>query len=164
MCISALIVITNAIPIWIIISSRTIRRNMANKYLLNVLLSHFVVGLLSIVATIILFVINNSIKWALITGSASIITLFSLIAFTVDKFVCIKCPFLHQNLPKWLNYLMMSLCWMIGTIHLITGEIFSSVSDMKNMRLTFLGMGCVASVVLLVIITRLIGQNIRLLF
>ena len=150
MCLSVLIVITNSIPIWIIISTRTIRRDMSNKYLVNLWLSHVVVGLFSIVVTIILFVINNSIKWALFTGSASITTSFALITFTVDKFVCIKYPFHHQNLPNWLSYLVMLFCWIIGAIHLVIGEIFSSVSDMKNMRLTFLGTGCAVLVVLLV--------------
>ena len=150
MCISVLIVIVNVIPIWIIISTTTIRRNMSNKYLLNLLLSHFVVGLLFIVVLILRLLQNKTIQTTNVNGSASLIISFSLIALTVDKFLFIKCPFLHTNLPKWLGYLMMSLCWMIGTIHFIIGEIFLSVSDIKNKRLKFLVIGCVVLLVLLV--------------
>ena len=146
-CISVLIVIVNAIPIWIIISTSTIRRNMSNKFLLNLLVSHFAVGVVYAVYMIIqLF----HIKMPNIIGSFSMIISFALTVLAIDKLGCIKYPFYYRNLPKWVSFLIMSLCWMLGTIHLVLGIMFSAINSLRNIKITFFVIGFVESMILFV--------------
>ena len=147
MCISVLIIIVNVIPIWIIISTRTIRRNMSNKFLLNLLLSHFAVGVVYAVYMIIqLF----HIKIPDIMGSFSMIISFALTVLAIDKLGCIKYPFYYHNLPKWASHLMMSLCWMLGILHLVLGIMFSAVNKLRNAHILFFVIDSVESMILFV--------------
>ena len=147
MCILVLIVIVNALPIWIIISTRTIRRNMSNKFLLNLLLSHFALGVIYAVYMIIqLF----QTKMPDIIGSFSMIISFSLTVLAIDKLGCIKYPFYYHNLPKWVSCLMMCLCWMLCILHLVLGIMFSDVKGRRNKQITFLVIDSVESMILFV--------------
>ena len=146
-CISVIIVIVNAVPIWIIISTRTIRRNMSDKFLLNLLLSHFAVGVMYVVYIIIqLF----QIKMPNILGSFSMIISFALTVLAIDKLWCIKYPFYYHNLPKWVRYVMMFLCWMLGTLHLVLGIMFPAVNSLRNTQITFFVIGSVESILIFV--------------
>ena len=123
---------------------------MSNKCLLNLLLSHIVTALMYITVITIELFPNEQINFPNINGSATMIIWFALIVLAIDKLVCIKYPFHYQNLPKWLSYLMMSLCWVIGTIYLIIGKTFSSVNSIKTLEITYAVIGAVVAIVLLV--------------
>ena len=85
-----------------------------------------------------------------IIGSFSMIISFALTALAIDKLGCIKYPFHYHNLPKWVSYLMMSLCWMLGILHLVLGIMFSDVKGRRNKQITFLVIDSVESMILFV--------------
>ena len=74
MSISVTIVITNAIPSWIIISISNIRQNLSNKFLLNLLLSHLFTGLSYILFTTIHLFKNQKFELQEIHASAEMVT------------------------------------------------------------------------------------------
>ena len=149
--ISVTIVIVNAIPICIISCIREIRKVMSNKFLLNLLMSHFVVGVLYLFTITLQFMQARRTIVHIIHAAAEIIATSSMIALTIDRCLCIKYPFQYQNFPKWISYLLMFFCWLIGIIIFICGAV-SSVYIMMiyNVRVMYAITGTIAVVVLLV--------------
>ena len=146
--ISVTIVIVNAIAVCIISCNREIRKVMSNKFLLILLMSHFMVGVMYLFTMTLQFVQAKSTVVHLIYAATEIIAT-SMIALTIDRCLFIKYPFQYQNLPKWLSYLLMFFCWLVGIIIFICGTV-SSVYIMTIVRVIFVVIGTIAVIVLLV--------------
>ena len=149
MCISIILIIVNIIPIWIIISTRKIRRIMSNKFLLNLLLSHFTVGVMYLIPIVIPLLQNERLIIFSVNSGSEIIALFAMIVLTIDRFVCIMYPFIYNNIPKWLSYFIMLLCWLLGAIYLIIG-VTLSVYNKMNVQIVFLVIASILLILLLV--------------
>ena len=160
MSISVTIVITNAIPSWIIISISKIRQNMSNKFLLNLLLSHLFTGLSYVsVFTIQLFE-NQNIELHEIQASSKMVTEFAMITLTIDRFLCIMYPFQYEKLPQWICYLMMFSCWLLGTIHFIIVSSFS-FDSFKRVKITFLVIASIVVMALFISNTLIFKETLR---
>ena len=161
MSISVTIVITNAIPSWIIISISKIRQNLSNKFLLNLLLSHLFTGLSYVLVTTIHLFKNQKFELQEIHASAEMVTEFAMITLTTDRFLCIRYSFQYEQLPQWLCYLMMFSCWFLGTIHFIISSSSSAFDGFEMVKITFLVISSIAVMALFINNTLIFKETLR---
>ena len=94
-------------------------------------------------------------------GSTEIITILATLTLAIDRFVCIKYPFHYQNLPNYLRYIVMFLCWLLGTIYCIIGIVFSSIDSFKNAQILYSVFGSIVLIVLFVSNTLIFKETQR---
>ena len=94
-------------------------------------------------------------------SSVLLIISFSLTALAIDRLGCIKYPFHYQNLPKWLSYVVIFLCWMLGTIHFLLRKIFPQVNSLKSTQISYVVIVSVLTIILCVSNTLIFKETQR---
>ena len=118
LCISTIIIFVNVTLILVISFNKTLRRKRSNKLLLNLLLSHLIVGL----TYLIYHFVHIFFIWTL-SFTAVVTAIFTMVMLTMDRYLCIRYPFFYEKLPKWVTYGSILLSWILGLSFFVTKEL-----------------------------------------
>ena len=118
LCISTIIIFVNVTLILVISFNKKLRRKRSNKLLLNVLLSHLIVGLTYLIYHIVLI----PFIWTL-SFTAVVTAIYTMVMLTMDRYLCIRYPFFYEKLPNWVTYGSILLSWFLGLSYLLTEEL-----------------------------------------
>ena len=126
LCMAIIIVLLNSISVIIICSIKKERKKRSDQLLVNLLLCHALIGLISVSESTVEWVTKKNRQPSHIVAAGGIQSVCALIVLTIDRYVCIKHPFIHSRLPNWLNYLMITFTWLIG-LSIITFQIQNDI-------------------------------------
>ena len=88
LCISTIIIVVNVTLILVILLNKKLRRKRSNKLLLNLLLSHLIVGLTYLIYHIVRISFIRTLSF-----TAVVTAIFTMVMLTMDRYLCIRYPF-----------------------------------------------------------------------
>ena len=108
--------IENLLIIFVILADRTLRKNLANQFFVNLMVWYFLFDLASLLRSVVSSMGMNVVDLLITTIIASSLAISAL---TLDRMLAIKFPYRHHSLPRWVPCLVIIFCWAIPIAYLI---------------------------------------------